>query len=91
MNKWLTLGLTGGALLLSGCGKKSCKCYLFDQWGTVHTSKTYIDEDTPCADLGYSTMRLQDSSYRLCTEAYEPDMDYGDVAHMFDGSQNENQ
>ena len=77
-------------MLLASCSKKPCKCYLYNQWGTIVFQDAYIDKNTACAELGYSTMRLQDSSYRYCTEADEPDMDYGDVAHMFDGSQNGN-
>ena len=72
-------------LLLAGCTSKSCRCYLLDRWGAVPITETYIDEGTPCAELGYDHPNPDDSSFRLCTEWDDPMIDTMDVVRMFWG------
>ena len=72
-------------LLLSSCSTKPCRCYLLTRWGSVPVSETVIDRNTPCSELGYSTLNPDDSSFRYCTEIDEPEVDTMVVVRMFWG------
>lgn len=81
--KYLTI--LAAILLLASCTTKSCRCYKLEQWGNVRVSETYIDENTPCSDLGYDYPNPDDSSFRYCVDIDYPEIDTMDVVRMFWG------
>lgn len=72
-------------LLVTSCSTKPCRCYLLERWGSVPVTKTYIDKNTLCSELGYSQLNPDDSSFRYCTEIDDPEMDTMDIVRMFWG------
>ncbi len=72
-------------MALAACNSKSCRCYLLTRWGNVVVEETYIDQNTACAELGYSTMNAYDSSYRYCTDIDTPPIDTMDIVRRFWG------
>ena len=80
--------LTASAALLfgvAGCQTHDCRCYLLERWGNVRVQHTLIDQQTPCADLGWDFPHPNDSSFRFCTDWDAPEMDTMDVVRMFWG------
>ena len=71
------------ALLASGCSTKPCHCYVLERWGSVFESITYVSERHRCSELGYNTVHPLDSTFRLCTEIEEPDLDSYTIVDTF--------
>lgn len=72
-----------GAMALSACTTKSCRCYLLERWGNVFIGETYTTPGTECSELGYSTMNPEDSTYRYCTDMDEALYDTIEIVRMF--------
>lgn len=81
-----TILVLGVLMALSSCSTKPCRCYLLERWGSVRINTVYIDDDTPCSDLGYNHVNPDDSSFRLCTDMEDSLIDYADIVRMFWGS-----
>ncbi|MBP5516870.1 MAG: hypothetical protein J6X86_07980 [Bacteroidales bacterium] len=83
MKRRLIIAIT--LLSLVGCEAKECRCYLLERWGNVRVSKTYIDNNKSCDQLGYDTPHPVDSSFRYCTDYDAPEIDTMEVVWMFWG------
>lgn len=68
---------------LAACSTKPCRCYLLESYGSVRVNKTYIDEETPCRELGYTTPNPDDSSFRYCTDWDTAEMSHYAILDMF--------
>lgn len=71
------------AMAAGGCGTKECRCYVMEPCRAVRVSKTHIDKETPCRELGYATAHPRDNSYRYCTDWDTAELTDKDIGIMF--------
>ena len=67
----LIIFLALGAIALSSCGDKSCRCYELVNAHWTGPNTTYVADGTRCSDLNNRT--------RLCNEMDEPILDPHDI------------
>lgn len=76
-------------VLLAACSTKDCRCYVLESCTAVRISKTRVDKDMPCRELGYDKPHPSDGSFRYCTDWDTAEISDRDIARMFD-NENDN-
>lgn len=79
--KMVAIAVAG--MLAAACSTKECRCYVLESCRAVRVSKTHIDKETPCRELGYSTPHPRDKSYRYCTDWDTAELSDNEIGRMF--------